>query len=87
MEQREKLIELLYDIRRRKDLVDDDCIDDLADELIANGVVVLPCRCGGCAFCEDGNVLGNVLWCKHLKIGVSKDSYCSGGKRKGGELK
>ena len=96
MDQREKLIELItnfYD----GDSVCDTCENEKrygrcnkcistheADYLLANGVVVLPCRCCECAYCED-DVLGNLLWCKHLKMLVSKDSYCSGGKRKGGD--
>lgn len=84
MEQREKLIELLkQDPELFFDKMGSDDYENLADHLLANGVVVvLPCRCGECAYCEGGNALVNVLWCKHLKIWVSKDSYCSGGKRK-----
>lgn len=98
MEQREKLIELLSDFYYSDNACDScehnletdyECnqciIEHEVDHLLANGVVVvLPCRCGECAYCEGGSVLGDVLWCKHLKIGVSKYSYCSGGKRKGG---
>ena len=77
MNQREKLIELLYDIRRRKDLVDDDCIDDLADELLANGVVVLPCLCGECRYYgTDGK-------CEvYDDYAMHETDFCSYGKRK-----
>lgn len=93
MEQREKLIELILNFYDGDSICDtcekdkryfrcNECLSTHeADYLIENGVVVLPCRCGECAYCEDGNV----PWCNYLQIGVSKDAYCAGGKRKGGD--
>lgn len=71
MEQREKLIELLseyhsgnYDEAQR-----------IADYLIANGVVVLPCRCCECEYQQE---------CKNAQY-FGLNGFCSIGKRKGGD--
>lgn len=100
MEQREKLIELItnfYD----GDSVCDTCENDKsygrcnkcistheADHLLANGVVVLPCRCGECehhddcicVVCEDGETVVCSLQHGH----VDKNGFCNKAKRKGG---
>lgn len=59
-------------------------MNDLADYLLANGVVVLPCRCGECAYHtleEPGSV-----YCPYVIGGwVFNDGFCSGAKRKGGD--
>lgn len=86
MEQREKLIELLdiafldsddnYGIPNR---------EQVADYLIDNGVVVLPCRCGECAYA--GEVPCRDIWCTKEQCYVKPDGYCHRAKRKGGEFK
>lgn len=101
MEQREKLIELItnfYD----GDSVCDTCANDKSygrcnkcisthetDYLLANGVVVLPCRCCECEHCEiwQDDV---EQWCTcTLRCGydvvVDPTDFCSFGKRKGGD--
>ena len=61
MEQREKLIELIQSAKITeeyfaKDILTEYSIKNIADFLLANGVVVLPCRCGECVHYrkEDG---------------------------------
>lgn len=79
MEQRKKLIELLSghhsgnrDVARR-----------IADHLLTNGVVVLPCRCEECEY-KDIGFYGDI-WCKFHDTGMATDGFCSYAKRKGGE--
>lgn len=92
MNQREKLIELL-DIAFL-DSDDNYGVPDreqVADYLIANGVVVLPCRCCECEHCDIGqNDIEQWCICQlHFGkyIDVDPTDFCPYGKRKGGELK
>lgn len=82
MEQREKLSKLIAEHIGKTNLV---------DYLIANGVVVLPCRCGECEHCDIGqNDVEQWCICKlHFGkyIDVDPTDFCPYGKRKGGELK
>ena len=102
MDQREKLIELLLNNPKAKGecyitVCDTDCkywesdncyTEMLADHLLANGVVVLPCRCGECKHfykynCHSDNMRMNM--CK-LAVGTDgEDFFCPYGERKGGE--
>lgn len=81
MGQRERLIELLLGVGFTGDHV---IAAAIADSLLANGVVVLPCRCEGCEYHtleEPG-----MVYCPHLVGGwVSNDDFCSGVKLKGGD--
>ncbi len=70
MEQREKLVELI-----RKFLIKSAYGESMADYLIANGVVVLPCRCCECEYQQE---------CKNAQY-FGLDGFCSLGERKGGE--
>lgn len=100
MEQREKLIELITTADDEYVYSDDDKdgtgeIAYIADHLLANGVVVLPCRCGECinrhdevicpmvisheSFDEDD---GYDVWYEDL---TTDDFYCANGERKGGD--
>lgn len=86
MEQREKLIELLLGVGFTGDYV---IAAAIADSLLANGVVVLPCRCGECehhddcicVVCEDGETVVCSLQHGH----VDKNGFCNKAKRKGGD--
>lgn len=91
MNQREKLIELLGEAKiteeyRTKEVFTECSIMNITDYLLANGVVVLPCRCGECEHYSVGN-------CPMWDNGGSKydshwngqyDGYCHKAKRKGG---
>ena len=84
MEQRETLIKLLsehhsgnYDEAQR-----------IADYLLANGVVVLPCRCKECVHARKLNANFGV-WeysCIYFNThATTGNDFCSRGKRKGGD--
>lgn len=83
MTQRKKLIELIHEFG-----FSGYEMNDLADYLLDNGVVVLPCRCGECEHfykynCHSDNMRMNM--CK-LAVGTDgEDFYCPYAKRKGGE--
>lgn len=84
LEQREKLIELLewhYDVSHELTVAG---IENLADYLLANGVVVLPCRCEKCEY-KDGEDYGDDIWCNLHDTAMAIDGFCSYGKRKGGD--
>lgn len=86
MNQREKLIEFLseyhsgnYDEAQR-----------IVDHLIANGVVVLPCRCEDCEcgynwMNEGTRKIGKCAFLIGDNQYVSADGFCNLGERKGGE--
>lgn len=87
MEQREKLVELLseyhsgnYDEAQR-----------IADHLLDNGVVVLPCRCKDCkysdvAYCNGGKTKSKTdIWCVYNEDRHKNNYYCADGERKGGD--
>lgn len=81
MEQREKLIELVAKALdaprfRNKSGCFPTLEENVADILIANGVVVLPCRCGGCEFERT---------CKAVNQYLGRDGYCCRARRKGGD--
>ena len=99
MTQREKLIELLKEASENhvcgycESFTEcRECVAQCeADYLLANGVVVLPCRCGGCDhhhweqdpchgktvhYCDLPNMRG---------VEVYKDFFCGFAKRKGGD--
>lgn len=73
MNQREKLIELIIECTRG---VSRNLAKLIADHLISNGVVVLPCRCGGCEFERT---------CKAVNQYLGRDGYCCRARRKGGD--
>lgn len=56
----------------------------LADHLLANGVVVLPCRCEECHYNDDESH-DKAIWCNFYDTIMEKDCFCSRGKRKGGD--
>ena len=91
MEQREKLIELIKTAFENQE--NDKCqgcdVYDcakcvsvyIADYLTANGVVVLPCRCGECMHRRPSDNWCAVMgWFCH-----SDDGYCNCAERKGGD--
>lgn len=76
MEQREKLIELLVTASDLSNIV------KMADFLIANGVVVLPCRCVDCVYRDDQDV------CPVFSVwtwDISDNFFCGFAERKGGD--
>lgn len=87
MEQREKLIELLK--LSSLDPADDAMMGQhdaeyYADYLLANGVVVLPCRCEECENHTDEEP--GMVYCPAVIGGwVENDWFCADGKRKGGD--
>lgn len=81
MEQREKLIKVLNEKLRWN--FSSSAIECFADYLLANGVVVLPCRCGECAYA--GEVPCRDIWCTKEQCYVKPDGYCHRAKRKGGD--
>lgn len=83
MEQREKLIELM--LRASMDMfnIQTESIEIIADHLLANGVVVLPCRCAECYESEFGNV--DTVWCYFHDTVMSNNGFCNYAKRKGGK--
>lgn len=95
MEQREKLIELITAADDEYVYSDDDKdgtgeIAYIADHLIANGVVVLPCRCGECKKWDDdpdtyGSSDGPKGLCRKSFEIMTFDDFCSYGERKGGD--
>lgn len=72
MEQREKLIWMLSLLMNPQNAL---VPTTAADYLLANGVVVLPCRCGDCEYQQE---------CKNAQY-FGLDGFCSLGKRKGGD--
>lgn len=94
MTPREKLILLIkehYDVCMNCNVgycSDDDFDDCLADYLLANGVV-LPCRCGECAYWDSGHIsCEGFAKCLTGESGIRyrhKNGFCSCGDRKGGE--
>lgn len=83
MEQREKLIELLDKLDVYDDWLNNEAIADL---LIANGVVVLPCRCGGCEYAMTSKRLEKEkVACLYMMYPHDKNCFCYHAKRKGGD--
>lgn len=84
MGQREKLIELLDEyVSSRKC---ETTTETLSDYLLANGVVVLPCRCENCEhFIKAFNDAEEWEWCTLRKADTMEDAFCSYAKRKGGD--
>lgn len=85
MEQREKLIELLDKLDVCDDWRNNETIADL---LIANGVVVLPCRCGECEHWSRNVGVSLNSPTGHCRINQDEmlySDFCSYGKRKGGD--
>lgn len=86
--QREKLIELLMqDPELFFDKMGKSDYENLADYLLANGVVVLPCRCGECEYHDNygrygSYVGGDVHYCTKLKFGTRDSEFCPYGKTK-----
>lgn len=76
MNQREKLIELLD---QNCGYIEEQLAENLADHLLANGVVVLPCRCGECEYYNsDKETCGRqVCMSSHF------NGFCDFAKRKG----
>lgn len=95
MNQIEKLIELIGDslcCPKETDCADCEykkyelCTETMvADYLLANGVVVLPCRCGECRHNIGESIIDGRTICLLRDGGVDKDDFCSYGKRKGGD--
>lgn len=91
MEQREKLIELIKaafesqeNDKCRECAVYDcaKCVSEyIADHLLANGVVVLPCRCGECEHNKENE---NYRFCEVNQRMLDRYGYCQHAKRKGG---
>lgn len=89
MEQREKLIELLKNASWRIRMIPSSVIEEVADHLLTNGVVVLPCRCDDCERytyswkSDGGQVYG--LCDIHGTADLKSTDFCSYAKRKGGD--
>lgn len=83
MTQRKKLIELIHEFG-----FSGYEMNDLADYLLANGVVVLPCRCGECVHARKLNANFGV-WeysCMYFNThATTRNDFCSYAKRKGGD--
>lgn len=82
MTQREKLIELIHEFGfSGYEMI------ELADYLLDNGVVVLPCRCRDCEHARKlkENFYGWEFSCKHFNShSVNSIDFCSYAKRKDG---
>lgn len=78
MNQKEKLIELVdgLSIETHDDVI------GVVDWLLANGVVVLPCRCGECEYHDPD---GDIGYCYYRRIYTRMGDYCNHAKRKGGD--
>lgn len=101
MEQREKLIELLMETYHLSPLLMpcnaenggscdltscEKCrAKDVADHLLANGVVVLPCRCGECESFSEGMCDNEHIGAMVFRMKREPTDYCSYAKRKGGD--
>ena len=81
MNQREKLIELIIECTRG---VSRNLAKLIADHLIANGVVVLPCRCKDCYY-NDNESHDEIIWCNFHDTAMEIDGFCTRAKRKGGD--
>lgn len=79
MEQREKLIELISPLMLPKNAF---LPTTAADYLLANGVVVLPCRCEECSYHDHDGATG---YCNYWRRWSNMSGYCNHGKRKGDE--
>ena len=79
MEQREKLIEII-----REFLCKSEDGENIADHLLANGVVVLPCRCKDCYY-NDNESHDEIIWCNFHDTAMEIDGFCTRAKRKGGD--
>lgn len=82
MNQKEKLIELLD---QNCGYVEEQLAENLADHLIANGVVMLPCRCCECKYSIGKSFIDGKTLCILLEAAFNPDDFCSYGKRKGGD--
>lgn len=81
MEQREKLIEVL-----KQSFMTWSTHGSVADHLIANGVVVLPCRCGECEYAMTSKRFGEEkVACLYMMYPHDKNCFCYHAKRKGGD--
>lgn len=81
MTQREKLIELIHEFG-----FSGYEMNDLADYLIASGVVVLPCRCRECEYAMTSKRFEKEkVTCLYMMYPHDKNCFCSYGERKGGE--
>ena len=81
MEQREKLIKLLDGLSI--DTHDD--VISVVDWLLANGVVVLPCKCENCENSVGKSLVDGQTFCLLHEDGFNGDDFCSYAKRKGGD--
>lgn len=79
MTQREKLIDIMAGSPVIS-IASYESTRELADYLIANGVVVLPCRCKDCKY-FDGEPGQPNIQCSQMH----EDDFCSYGVRKGDE--
>lgn len=82
MEQRENLIELLD---QNCGYVEEQTAENLADHLIANGVVVLPCRCEECKSFSEGLCDNEHIGAMVFRMKREATDYCSYAERKGGD--
>ena len=65
---RERLIELMYEANEKFaecDCTDEEAVEMLADHLLANGVIVLPCKVGDTVYVIDK---GTQVWWKGKTI-------------------
>lgn len=89
MSQREKLIELMLKCNKDNELFYcfpgrpryRQAAEILADHLIDDGVVVLPCRCGECKYRRTHDK----LYCGFDNLPKHENDYCSYGEQKGGD--
>lgn len=83
MEQRERLIELLSEYHSGNH----DEAQRIVDHLLADDVVVLPCRCKECSHAKKlkNSFHGLEYSCNYFNsYSVHGDDFCSHAKRKGG---
>lgn len=83
MNQREKLIELLSEHHSGNYAE----AQRIADHLLANGVVVLPCKCEECEYHDNFGRYGvyvgaDVHYCTKLKFGTRDSEFCPYGERR-----
>ena len=70
MNQKEKLIELLEEENAfSRYMTDDERRERLADYLLANGVIVLPCKPLPCE--KDGNPMNSDVYCPYCGTNIS----------------
>ena len=85
MEQREKLIDIMAGSPVTS-IVSYESTREIADYLLANGVVVLPCRCCECEYAMTSKRFEKEkVACLYMMYPHDKNCFCYHAKRKGGD--